>query len=194
MTTPEQPAQHHRRRNRSSPNPRYAAIRVDAHFFDDSIDAKERAAADVLISLAEENVLSIAVPYSVRKELDHPNTPLNTRQCASRLPFTYDTGLGRADRLALAKQIMRGNALSGRHDADASHVYDAVVWQAGYFVTCDTRVHKKAAELAAAFEDVWIVSPSRLLEILREWEDSDATHPLWTLADGHPIDGAASGE
>jgi hypothetical protein len=142
---------------------------VDAHFFDDSIGAVERLAADRLLHLAEEGALSIAVPYSVRAELDHPNTPPEVRRRSARLPFTFDTGLGDPRRLQLAKQIMRGNAQSGKHDADASHVYDAVAWQADYFVTCDARVHRKGPDLANVFDRLWIVAPSSLLKIYREW-------------------------
>ena len=63
------------------PDPRYSSIRVDTHFFDNSIGLSERQAADELLKLAYED-LSIAVPHSVRTELDHPNTPEATRMRA----------------------------------------------------------------------------------------------------------------
>jgi len=129
------------------PDPRYAGIRVDANFFHDDIDPSERHAADRLLDLAEAMEISMAVPHTVRVELDHPNTPVATRERAARLAYTLDTGIGNQRRLSLVQGVMQGNALPGRHHKDAAHLYDSALWQCAYFVTCDQRILKKQAEL-----------------------------------------------
>src|SRR5690349_2055316 len=103
------------------PDPRYASIRVDTHFFDDSIGTAERAAADRLIELAGALELTIATPHSVWKELDDPRTPAETRRRAAELIYTLDTGTADAGRLAAARQLMQGNARTGKHHKDADH-------------------------------------------------------------------------
>lgn len=159
------------------PDPRYASIRVDSHFFDNHIDADQRAAADQLIELAEKLEILIAVPHSVRKELDHPSTPAHTRAQAARLPYTMDTGMGQARNLAVVQRIMRGNALPGKHAKDAAHIYDAALWQCSYFVTCDKRIIAKQSELNEAIDGLWVLKPTEMLEIYAEFSRSslDAT-------------------
>lgn len=154
---------------RRPPNPHYASIRVDANFLD-SDDPGEHEAALSILRLARAREIPLAMPHSVKAEIDHPNTPAAVKQLASDLIFTYDTGMGNRAQLDVAKRIMRGNALSNVHDADATHLYDAIVWQAHYFVTTDRRIHKKAPELAEAFDGLWIVKPSELLHLIETHE------------------------
>lgn len=159
---------------RSEPDPRYSAVRVDNHFFDDSLTPDERAAADQLIELGETCAISICIPHSVKTELNHPNTPLPTRARAGRLPYTLNLGGGDVQRLNRIQAIMQGNAQRGKHHKDAGHLFDADLWQCNYFVTCDVRIHKKQADLRAANVDLWIVRPSDLLRIYRDFVRQDA--------------------
>lgn len=163
-------------RRRRPRDPRYCAIRVDTHFFDDSIGPSERTSADLLLDLAENGVLSIAVPHSVRSELEHPNTPPEALRRSVRLPFTYDTGIGSAANREAVRRIMQGNAGPGRHVKDANHLYDAAAWSAGYFVTCDGRIHRKANEIAEALPELWIVRPSELVAIYDDHIRRDVEH------------------
>lgn len=156
-------------RRRLPPDPRFAGIRVDNNFFDSSIGSIERQAADQIIELAESLTLSVAVPHTVRAELAHPNTPAETRQRAARLPYTLDTGMGDRARLTVVKSIMLGNAQPGKHEADASHLYDSALWQCSYFVTCDARLLRKDDSLAEVIDDLWIVRPSQLMAIFRRF-------------------------
>lgn len=148
-------------RSKVPPDPRYSSIWVDANFFDDSIGPAERAAADTLV----DSDLIIAVPHTVRREVEHPNTPPKTRSRLSELPYTLDMNQDDSRRIAQIRELMRGNAQPGKHDADASHLYDAALWQAGYFVTCDARILKRAPAILAMFNDLWVVRPSELVAI-----------------------------
>jgi hypothetical protein len=158
----------------ASPDPRYAGIRVDAHFFHDDIAPREREAADRLIELAESMLVSMAIPHTVRAELDHPNTPPEARLRASRLSYTMDTGEGDRARLNRAKAVMQGNAQPGKHHKDAAHLYDVALWHCSYFVTCDERILRKQAELREAVGDLWVVRPTELLAI---YDDYDRRQP-----------------
>jgi hypothetical protein len=171
------------RHRRIRPDVRYAAVRVDNNFFDLSLEQTELAAAEKLLNLAERQAVSIATPHSVRRELDDPRTPAAVRARASRLPFTLDTGMGNQARLRLVQSVMRGKATDGRHDADAEHLYDAVLWQAAYFVTCDRRVLRKQAELAAIVDDLWVVRPSELLAF---YDEDERLRPQFFM-DGHDL-------
>jgi hypothetical protein len=155
-------------RPRKPQDPRFAAIRVDNNFFQDGIGPVERDSADKLIRLSLAGELSICVPHSVKRELEHPSTPRKVYLRSIQLPFTYDTGLGSRARQEVVRRILRGNASSDKHRADADHVYDAACWLAGYFVTCDERFHRKSAELASVLTDLWIVKPSELMAIYDE--------------------------
>ncbi len=157
---------------------------MDANFFHDTIPAEERAAADRLILLAEQMVLSIAIPHTVRRELDHPNTPLSAQRRANRLVYTLDTGLGDRSRLDKVRQVMQGNATPGRHHSDAAHLHDTAAWQAGYFVTCDGRILKKASEITAAIGDIWIVRPTELAAIFDKYEGTEQRAPAAPEDDG----------
>lgn len=158
--------------SRRPPDPRFAAIRVDANFFDGARGEPERDAADQLMRLSSDE-LSIAVPHSVRRELDRVATPEETRRRADLLPFTYDTGWGDPLRQHQVEVVLRGNAKHGAHEADAAHVYDSVCWAAGYFVTLDRRIHKKGEEIRRLCPDLWIVRPTELLEIYRSYRSRD---------------------
>ena len=79
-----------------------------------------------------------------------------------------DMGSGDQRRLAEVKRIMQGNAKPPKHHADATHLYDAALWQAAYFVTCDRRIHAKQNELMGANLGLWIVGPSQLLVIYEQ--------------------------
>jgi hypothetical protein len=147
------------------PDPRYAGIRVDAHFFDDGIAPEERQAADRLIDLAEALTISMAIPHTVRTELDHPNTPISTKARAARLVYTLNTGMADYGRLSMVQTVMQGNAGAGKHHKDAAHLYDSALWQCAYFVTCDERILKKQNELRAIVSDLWVVRPTEMIAI-----------------------------
>lgn len=157
---------------RQRPIVRFAGVRVDNNFFDPSLPPDELAAADKLLDLSGE--IAIATPHTVRRELEDPRTPYETRERASRLPFTLDTGMGNRERLRLVQTVMRGNATDGRHDADAAHLYHTALWQASYFVTCDRRLLRKQQELLAVVPDLWIVKPTELLAF---YEEDERTFP-----------------
>jgi hypothetical protein len=151
------------------PDPRDVAIRVDSMFFDGAPGEPERVAADELTHLYRAREVLIAIPHSVRRELDRPATPAATQQRADEFSYTLDTGLGDPQRQQQAEAVLRGNAKEGAHEADAAHVYDSVCWAAGYFVTLDRRIHKKSEELRQLFPDLWVVRPTKLLEIYRDY-------------------------
>lgn len=156
------------------PDPRYVGIRVDNNFFDTSLIEEERDAAEQLITLSEALEISIAIPHTVRKELDDPRTPPHVRLNATRLPYTLDTGMSNQSRRSEVVRIMQGNALKSKHVKDATHLYDTSLWQCAYFVTCDNRILRKQSELSALLEGLWVVKPSQLFQIYQDYKNKDA--------------------
>lgn len=69
--------------------------------------------------------------------------------------------------LAMIKAILQGNALSGKHDADAEHLFEASKYGGGYFITHDARMlRQKRAELDPVLPpSLWIVTLGEYLAI-----------------------------
>ena len=147
-----------------TPDPRHAHILVDANFFQDSIAIEERAAADALLQLSEDNVLTLIAPHSVARELEHPSTPRTAKERFARVPYSIETENENDLLFERIHEAFRGNSRPDKHVMDAKHLRNASKWMASYFVTCDDRFFKRQD---AIYREIWgltIVKPTELLE------------------------------
>jgi len=67
---------------------------------------------------------------------------------------------------------MRGNAAPGKHDADAFHVVEAAKYGGRHFITNDTRILRKKAEISE-LTGIDVVTPT---EFLARYDAFDAEH------------------
>jgi hypothetical protein len=154
-----------RRSRRSPPDPRYHQVFLDAHIFDESDDLEITSAVAEILGPMRESV-SILLPYSVKAEIERPQTPASVKALAAELIYSTPVQLSQSEiethiRLRI---IMKGNALSNRHDADAFHVVEAGKY-GGYFVTLDRRILRKKNEISSMIPGLWIVKPQELVSI-----------------------------
>src|SRR6476620_3536419 len=73
-------------------NPRFCNNHVDANFFDRIGDGEDDAVDD-LLALYENGSLILAMPHSVKAELDHPSTPATVKRRAADLVFSMPVQL-----------------------------------------------------------------------------------------------------
>lgn len=80
--------------------------------------------------------------------------------------------------LNLIRTILRGNATTGKHDADARHMFEAAK-HGGYFITHDKRINQtKRRELEAVLPpSLWIVTLTEFLAIYDRYEAADQPDP-----------------
>ncbi len=117
-------------------HPKYAQSFIDSCAFDPG-DTEEFASRRIL-----ENSPQIIVAHSVQKELEHPNTPSDVKSLADKQIYTIKTS-NTPDLIILKKKIrilVQGNARLGKHDGDASHLFNLYKFGGGYFITTDERL------------------------------------------------------
>ncbi|MCP5080260.1 MAG: type II toxin-antitoxin system VapC family toxin [Alphaproteobacteria bacterium] len=133
-------------------DPKITNTVIDANVLRYDGSAKD-AAVNRLISLWAEGEVTLVVPHSVMSELEHPNTPPQAKQLANSQIFSIPVTLtpGEREKRQLMRQILQGNAQTGKHWADADHVFEASKY-GGYFITEDTRINDKAPKLQPASE------------------------------------------
>jgi hypothetical protein len=155
---------------RSQPDPRRTENCIDAHVLDVK-GTPEDAVVDEILELNRDRKISIMLPHTVQEEINHPNTPLETRRRAADLLYTMDVQLS-AEELALRDKVrivFQGNANPGKHKSDAYHVFEAMKY-GNYFITNDVRILKKGKELSALLYPAQIVTPTQFLSIYRQSE------------------------
>ncbi len=142
---------------------------IDAHVLDRT-GGPEDAVVDEILSLADNEQLSVMLPHSVQREIQHPNTPQYVKQRAAGLLFTVPVQLtsGERDQHRKIREILQGNAKPGKHDSDAYHVVEASKY-GGYFITNDRRILDKAPEIDRILQ-IMIVTPSEFLHMYRRCE------------------------
>jgi hypothetical protein len=98
-----------------------------------------------IIALWDAGKFTLVVPSSVRRELQHPNTPAYVKQIALRVIYTLDVTPTEMEvqMIERMKRIIQGNARPGRHDQDATHLVEASKY-GRYFITKDARLLAKA--------------------------------------------------
>lgn len=112
--------------NRRILDPRYGNNHVDAHFLD-TVEGAEQEAVERILALYRQRKCTLLLPYSVKAEIEHANTPAHVKARARELVFTTPVELTppELELIARSRDLMRGNAAPGKHDADAFHVVEA---------------------------------------------------------------------
>lgn len=146
-------------------DPRRGNNFIDANFFDGT-GGPEDSAVDMILRLHEEGAFTLLLPYSVKMEIEHSNTPADIKRRAE--PFLYSievelTALEWATHDKI-RDLIRGNAQPGQHDKDAFHVVESQKHGGRFFITKDGRLRKKADEIWRMLHPLRIVRPSEFLE------------------------------
>ena len=130
-------------------DPRIYNIHLDANAVDRDGSTHD-ALVDRFETLRDAGELNVVVPGSVRREVANPRTPANVR--AAFMPGIYTLPVNRTGpeltTPAKIRALLRGKAQSGKHDADAEHLFEASKYGGGYFITHDRRILNKREELA----------------------------------------------
>lgn len=132
-----------------------------------------------LLALKAEGKINLIVPKGVRSETAHPNTPTEISHTMSAQIFTLDVEKNADEEreLATIEAILQGNAISGKHAADAEHLFEATKYGGGYFITHDARMlRQKRAELDAVLPpSLWIVTLDEYLATYDEFVSKDSS-------------------
>ncbi|MCH8322534.1 MAG: type II toxin-antitoxin system VapC family toxin [Proteobacteria bacterium] len=116
--------------------------------------------------------IDFMLPYSVKAEIEHPNTPSYIRDRAANFLYTVPVNLVGHEREFLAKitKIIQGNAKSGRHERDAYHLFECDKYGGGYFLTQDSRLLRKADEIGGSgLIELLVISPRDFLAKLEQF-------------------------
>lgn len=136
---------------------------IDAHV-PDRVNDEEDEIVDRILELSGDGKFQVLLPYSVKAEIEHPHTPAIVKRRAMSLIYTEEVALTEQE-LAMHSQIreiMRGNAKPGKHDADAYHIVESAKY-GRYFITNDQRILQKRGEIADLLQIV-IVTPREFLD------------------------------
>ena len=141
--------------------------RLDNNFIDanvlDRTGGPEDVAVDEILRLYEGNALTLLLPYSVKAEIEHPNTPPEVKRKAARLIFSMQVDLTGPE-LATHNKIralIQGNAKPGQHDRDAFHLVESAKY-GRHFITNDGRLLQKAKEIWGMLQ-LTVLKPSEFL-------------------------------
>jgi len=159
-------------------DPRMVNVLFDANAFDPRDPLDDGNEVDRLLTLRADGKINLIAPQGVRREVQHPNTPNTIRDVVSSQIFSLPVELN-SEELQLRARIygiLKGNAPSDKHAADAQHVFEAAKYGGGYFVTHDCRInHTKRHELEAVLPpSLWIVT---LREFLSIYDRYESEHP-----------------
>lgn len=145
-------------------NPLICNIALDANALDLNGPARDSLVARFR-QLMDDREFNVVIAGGVRREVQHSNTPVHVRADVLPQIFNLRPGLNasqQSERQQVAT-ILQGNAQSGRHAADASHLSEAAETGCGYFITHDRRILDRRAELAR------ILPPSLTIATLVEF-------------------------
>jgi len=148
-------------------DPRYGNNFIDNNGLDRTDDPAENAAVDTILELAGQ-AFGLLLPYSVKAEVEHPNTPRDVQRRAAMLLHSLPVQLTEPERAThdRVRALLQGNALPGKHAADAFHLVESAKYGGRYFITNDGRLLDKAPEIWAALQ-IQVVKPSAFLAAYR---------------------------
>jgi hypothetical protein len=147
-------------------DPRICCVAIDANALNRD-GGDHDALVDRLLKLSSACAINLIVPQGVRREILDPRTPDHIQEDTRPLIFTTSVGLtaGERQKLCLTEAELQGNARSGRHAADARHLFEAAKY-AGYFITHDQRILKRAGNLQTVLPpSLFVVTLRKFLEI-----------------------------
>jgi len=155
---------------------------INPFFFNNFIDGMLLNDGKDRYSLIEEmkerfdsSNIDFMLPHSVKAEIEHPNTPNHIRSRASNFIYTVPVVLVDPERETLRriKDIIHGNAKSGRHERDAFHLFECDKYGGGHFLTQDSRLLKKGDELnESGLISLLVISPRDFLAKLEKFSSS----------------------
>jgi hypothetical protein len=144
-------------------DPRYGNNFIDANVLDRT-GGPEDVAVDEILRLREEDAFTVLLPYSVKAEIAHPNTPAEVKRRAEGFVYSMPVQLT-APELATHDKIqslIQGNAKPGQHSKDAFHLVESAKY-GRHFITNDARLLKKADEIWKILQ-LRVLKPSEFLE------------------------------
>lgn len=159
--------------NRRPIDPRISNIALDSNALDRDGTAKDKL-VERFEHLASANELTVVVAGGVRGEVQHPNTPSDVKAAVLPKIFNLRPGLNQDQRDARRRveAILQGNAKSGAHAADASHLSEAAETGCCYFITHDKRViNKRDALVRELPPTLQIVTLDEFFDVLDRYED-----------------------
>lgn len=148
-------------------DPRYGNNFIDANVLDRT-GGPEDAAVDEILRLRDESSFTLLLPYSVKAEIEHPNTPADVKRRAASFIYSMPVELT-APELATHKKIgalIQGNARAGQHTKDAFHLVESAKY-GRHFITNDARLLKKADEIWGLLH-LRVLKPSEFLKAYRQ--------------------------
>lgn len=124
-------------------DPRRTTTFLDSCAFDPKYEP-ETTAANLMLSLYQEEKVVLLIAHSVESEIEHPNTPQAVKGLANDMNRTRLVGLTNLERERLQdiKSAFIGSGRPEKYEADAQHIFEAGKW-AAYFVTTDERILKR---------------------------------------------------
>lgn len=159
-------------------DPRICPVAIDANALN-----RESADADILVDrllkLSEEGVIRLVLPKGVREEILDPRTPTHIQGVTRSTIFTTQVGLTTDEQrtLHLIAVELQGNARTGKHVADAAHLFEAAKY-CGYFITHDQRILKRVGCLREVLPpSLSVVTLRRFLAIYDQYAALSSDNP-----------------
>ena len=146
-------------------SPYFSNSFVDANFFDKTDPVEDKAVDDIL-ELANNGKISLLIPYSVKYEIEHPNTPTYVKSKAAKLIYSIEVKLN-SNEITTRQQvqkILQGNCLEGKHKNDAFHVVESEKCGGKLFITKDKSLLDKASEIFRILP-IKLLKPSAYINI-----------------------------
>ena len=148
-------------------DPRYGNNFIDANVLNRRGDAED-VAVDEILRLRDEGAFTLLLPYSVKAEIEHPNTPDEVKRRAAPFIYSMPVELTQPELTTHEKirVLVQGNARAGQHARDAFHLVESAKY-GRHFITNDGRLLKKA-------NDIWkllllrVLKPSEFLESVHQ--------------------------
>jgi predicted nucleic acid-binding protein len=129
-------------------DPRYGNNFIDANVLDRK-GTPEDEAVDKILALAEDGKFTLLLAYSVKAEIEHPNTPQDVKRRAAGLIYSMRVQLTAQEKAThqRIRNLIQGAAQSGQHAADAFHLVESAKNGGRHFITYDRRLLMKAPEI-----------------------------------------------
>ena len=122
---------------------------------------------------ATAGTLTVVYAGGVRKEVQHPRTLAGARDVVLPRVVNLQPELTPSQRKSRRRvaAVLQGNARSGAHTADASHLSEAAETGCGYFITHDRRILAKRDELRHVLPPtLTIVTLTEFFDLLDRFE------------------------
>lgn len=157
--------------DRSPLDPRKCNVAIDANALNKNGSEKD-GLVDRLLRLWADGTIMLILPKGVRIETLDPRTPARIQSAVSEMIFTNQVDLNPEEHqhIRLIELELQGNARSGKHRADAQHLFEADKYCA-YFITHDRRLLDKTRKLRRLLRpSLTVVTLSDFFEIFDQFE------------------------